>query len=361
MKPVVFLLSLFSSVMFLGVTASAVTIDEGLAAHSAMLARIQTLQFRVTIGTVQRDGEIKLMSQTDVWRSGDSERSVKRSLSSLTPKGLMDVPEAEQVTMLSYDDSQIRALRGWDPDHPYRLPLDETRSPREFGAVKGTMTPRDPTSGTMGEWSALLLEVYPGKSLADIAKTSEFQRLDDSTETRLRIKIVASDLQPLKDAVLELDLTRGALVSKIEFSGTKAVAEVTKYHDLGEGLFLPAEVQRRHGAMATVATCENPRVNESIPPELLSVTFPQGARVDEASTGKVHLWGTDGPATTFDDPAKFAEYQQAKMRESQQAPLVAARADSVSSWIFWVNLFGIIGLLTLVLIRRKWTSGTSGR
>jgi hypothetical protein len=356
MKRVVFLLSLVAGVMFHGVTASAITVDEGLAAHHAMLARIRTLQFRVTIGTLQRDGQIKRMSQTDVWRSGDSERSIRRSVFTLTPKGLMDVPEAEQVTMLSYDDSQIRTLRGWDPDHPYRLPLDETRSPREFGAVKGTMTPRDPTGGTMGEWSALLLEVYPGKSLAEIAKTAELARLDDSTESRLRIKIVASDLQPLKDAVLELDLTHGALVSKIEFSGTNAVAEVTKYHDLGDGLFLPAEVRRRHGAMATVATCEDPRVNERIPPELLSVTFPPGARVDEAATGKVHLWGTNGPETTFDDPAKFAEYQQAKMRESQQAPFVAVGSRSENSWILWVNLVGIIGLMALILIRRTWTS-----
>lgn len=352
----VFQLCLWWGTLGIATVTQAATIEEALATHAETLAGIKSMQLRITLGTQQPDGKVRLMSQTDIWRSGTAERSIKRTLSSVTPKGMQDVPQPEQVTMVSYDDREIRTLRGWDPEAPYPLPLDETRSAREFGAVKGTITPRDPTGGTLGEWSTLLLEIYPGKSLAEIAKTSQFKRLDDSTEKLLRIKIVASDVEPLQDAEIDLDLTRGALVSKVIFGKTKAVAEVTRFHDLGEGRSLPAEVRRTHGPVSTITTCADPRVNESMAPELLTVTFPPGARVDDAATGQVFLWGKDGPAETFGDAAKFAEHQQARMRESQQAPLLAARSQEDTSWILWVNLLGIAGLLALMFVRRKWVN-----
>lgn len=329
---------------------SAVTVDEALAAHAANLSKLKTIYVQVEVTYQAAEKPPVRMSMSESWRSGTHERTLQRLFQALTPKGLREIPEIDRVSQFSYGDDETRSLRGWDPEAPLKLPLDETRNANEFGRVKGGIGPRDPLGATADSWMALLLEVAHGQSLATFAKTAQLAVEETKDPNVIRLKIVSTDQTSFANGAIELDAAHGHLIRRMEFDENRTVAEVEGFTEFDDGIWLPDQVKRTGPTAVAVAKRLDTRVNEPILETDLVVAFPEGARVDRVLTNQVHLWGKDGPAHTFDSFGDFHNHQLKRMKEAQgaAAPMVTGGAN----WLLWVNVIGIAALLLLMYFRK---------
>jgi len=329
---------------------SAMTLEEAVAAHKATLAKIKTLYVSLKISFGPSADSLQQMSTTQTWREGSRERTLQRVMLTLTTQGLKEVAAVDQTAQFSYDDLETRTLRGWDPYKPLTLPLDETRNAQEFGRVKGGIGPRDPLGDTCDDWATLLLEVSRGQSLADLVRKSQVEMLDPPRPEIVRLKVVATEHPHLVGAVIDLDSEHGYLISRLETPKTGTVAAVEVFTPYGEDLWLPDRVQRTLKQAVAVAERVEARVNEPIADADLTVQFPEGARVDEVLAKRIFLWGTDGPAETFESFPLFREYQIKRMKLAN--PVSSNAPANGPNWLLWVNLIGIAGLLGLMKFRK---------
>ncbi len=341
------------TVLQLGLTpsvANAVTVEEAIAVHVATLAKLKTLYVQVETGYGHSEAPPEQMSVSESWRSGPRERTLQRVFVSMTPQGLKPIPEVDRVIQFSYSDTETRTLRGWDPAAPLNLPLDETKNASEFGRVKGGIGPRDPLGATSDDWTTLLLEITRGQSLTEFARTTRLDVDDSSTSDRIRLKVLDTDQANFVGAVIELDPQHGHLIRRLEMPKVATVAEVDGFKPFGDGIWLPERVRRVGAETTAIATLLEARVNEPIDDADLVVQFPEGARVEEVLTKRVHLWGKDGPAKTFESFALFYEHQMKRMKDAQPAHVGVAGG---SNWLLWVNLVGIAALVLLMTFRKR--------
>ncbi len=328
----------------------AVTVEEAVTAHAATLAKIETIYLRSEIASGTQDQPLQKMSVSESWRSGTRVRTLQRLFQALTAKGLKEIPEANRVTQFSFADEESRNLRGWDPEAPLKLPLDETRDATEFGRVKGGIGPRDPQGVTSTDWATFLLEVTPGLPLADFAKVAQLELAEPPDPSVVRLKIIHTDQAVLSGGLIDLDTTHGSMIRRLEIVEAKTVAEATDFTEFGEGIWLPEKVVRTTPRTTVVAQRLEARVNEPLADADLIVAFPEGARVDEVLTKRVHLWGKNGPARTFESFPQFLEYQTAQMKLANPLPIRPENAGG--NWLLWVNLVGIAALLLLMTFRK---------
>ncbi len=339
----------------LGLSSSAVhgamTVDEVVATHAATLAKIETIYLRVEISHGDIGKPLQRMSSSESWRSGTRVRTSQRLFVALTVKGIKEIPEEDRVTQFSFADSESRSLRGWDPEAPFTLPLDETRNANEFGRVKGGLGPRDPLGSTSGDWAALLLEVTTGQPLALFARTAQLALDESPAADVVRLRIAQTDQANLSGGLIDLDPKHGHMIRRLEFPAMKTVAEVQGFTDFGDGIWLADKVVRTTPGVTAVVERLEARVNQPIADADLVVAFPEGARVEEVLTKRVHLWGKDGPAETFDSFPQFLEYQQKRMKAAH--PLPGNPANGGANWLLWVNVTGIAALLMLMVFRKR--------
>ncbi len=334
------------------------TVDEAVAAHAATLAKIETIYLRVELSAGEPDKPLQRMSLSEVWRSGTHVRTLQRLFQALTKNGLKEIDEANRVTQFSFADTESRNLRGWDPEAPLPLPLDETREPNEFGRVKGGIGPRDPQGTTSSDWAAVLLELSPGLQLADFSKTAQLEVVEPPEPTVVRLRVIQTDHDTLSGGLIDLDTSHGYLIHRLEIPAAKMVAEVQEFTEFGTGIWLPVKVTRTTPQMIAVAQRLDARVNEPIAAADLIVAFPEGARVDEVLTKRVHLWGKDGTAPaqegaahTFESFPQFLEYQTNQMKLAR--PLPANPKNGGANWLMWINIVGIAALLLLMTFRKR--------
>lgn len=329
----------------------ALTVEEAVAAHAATLAKIKTIYVQLDVSFGQTDAPLERMSTTQSWRKGSQERTLQRVDQSLTPHGLIKVADVDRVSQFSYADSETRTLRGWDPEAPLSLPLDYARNSKQFDQVKGGIGPRDPLGATSDDWATLLLEVARGQSLARFAQTSKLELDESAGPDIVRLKVTATDQANLVDAVIELDPAHGHLIRRLENPKTSTVAVVEGFTPYGEGIWLPDRVRRTVKQAVALAERVDARVNEPIEEADLIVQFPEGARVDEVISKKVHLWGKEDVAQTFESFPLFHEHQ-IKIVKSMQVKTENV-AGGGTNWLLWVNIISIVVLLLLMKFRNR--------
>lgn len=336
-----------------GAAAEDAPTERAVAAHAAMVARIRTAHIRIE-QTAHVKGEVpKLMSSSETWRSGSRERSIKRVLTVLTRQGWHALPLEQQVTQFGFSDDESRSLRGWDPENPYPLPLDETKAARHFGEVKGAIGPRDPLGGTSHDWTQLLLEVHSGWPLQRFLAAARWHATASEAPSQVRLVIDETEFNHLKGSAIDLDAEHGFAISRIERAAEPSLQVVVEdFQSFGDDIWIPRRIRRMKGPLAIVTEMVSAEVNEPMKDQDLLLDFPQGARVDDASTGRVHLWGRGEPAMTFKDFARFHEHQMSQMRAAQVAPLDGTAW--LTSWLLWVNLSGVGLLFVLFFVRKKW-------
>lgn len=327
------------------------TVEEAVAAHAATLAKIETLYLRVELTVGEIDKPPQRMSLTENWRSGTHVRTLQRLYLAVTPKGLKEIPEANRVTQFSFADTESRHLRGWDPEAPLALPLSEVTAANEFGRVKGGIGPRDPQGMTSSDWAAFLLEVSPGLTLADFAKTAKLELVDSPDANTVRLHVIQTDHAALSGGLIDLDLEHGHLIRRLEIPSAKMVAEVHGFTPFGEGVWLPEKVVRTTGKTIVVAQRLDARVNEPMADADLVVAFPEGARVEEVLTKRIHLWGEKGPAHTFESFPQFLEYQKKQMQDANRPERMPINGGT--NWLLWINIFGIVALVLLMTFRKR--------
>lgn len=350
-RQMAFWIGLWGSLSLPAESEAAITVEEAIAANAATLAKIDQIYLRVEISSGTKDNPLRKMSSSETWRSGTRVRTLQRLFHALTAKGMKEIPESNRVTQFSYADDESRNLRGWDPADPMDLPLDETRNPNDFGNVKAGIGPRDPQGVTSTDWAVLLLEVTPGLSLADFAKTAKLEIVEPPSEDIVRLRVVQTDHSVLSGALIDLDTAHGYLICRLEHIAAKTVADVEGFTLFGDGIWLPDKVVRTNAETRAVGQRMEARVNEPIADTDLVVAFPEGARVDEVLTKRIHLWGKDGPAHTFETFAQFLEHQEEEQRKAH--PLPAPPASTGGNWLLWVNLVGIVTLLLLMALRKR--------
>lgn len=346
--------------------------------NAASLNRISSYHLRIVMSSsLTVDGKEVLPYRRDsvmeIWREGIRRKHIHRVFRKGTPSGIVSVEQEHgQVTQSSADEREIRNLRGWDPEHPYQLPLEFGRSAVEYGSVKGTIGLRSPKETL--EWpesSMLLWQIAPGLTLEEVAKHSTLTEVDSDDPQKVRLRI-DNPTDPRLDlyagALIDVDKTHGFMISRIERSDEHEnhhVYEAVRF-DLSEpGLWIPVEVTQRSVPKAHPEAIRLMRfeidlreINPPIDESLLTVQFPEGSKVREYPSGQIHYWGKDAPARTFTSDEQFLDYLYARAREvqgaSQRSDLSGSGSENGStSTILVVNIVIIVAIIILTLIRRR--------
>jgi len=125
------------------------------------------------------------------------------------------------------------------------------------------------------------------------------------------IKCYELDVKPIGEKsrfMVAVDPNNGFLVRKVEqyTSGTLSTeAEVMSYSDRGGGVFVPTRIREHiylHDKLSSTITTDArvtvKSVNQPIPSQAFDVVFPEWTRVMDHSTGKIYIWGKNGPYKT---------------------------------------------------------------
>ena len=126
-------------VLVVVLSASAGDIDSVVQRSNSEKVRMNSFHFRVESESCEDETPgrpLVLDSVKEFWASGNSFRQRLRTFYAINSLGEYVRSEGE-VTETSYGGSEVRTLRGWDPDHPLRLPLEFGRNAAEFGKING--------------------------------------------------------------------------------------------------------------------------------------------------------------------------------------------------------------------------------
>jgi hypothetical protein len=267
------------------------------ARHAESLKRISSYQLRIeSYHSKEEQPGAPLVHDHDleVWSSGARHRSRTRVFVSLGPDGWIDHGPNGEVWDTSVDDRQARSLSGWDPEHPFALPLDPARNPVEFASVRCSIQPWDPRelpARKVQEASAMHWQLRTGMTLARLAELCELtvESQPDASVTRIKIVSSRSPEMAAREFVrvgttLDLDHEHGWQIRRIEspYEDATIVAEVEEFREAAPGIWYPVETRSTLGknvcSITKVLEC---RINQPIDEKLLQTIFPEGARVIE--------------------------------------------------------------------------------
>lgn len=297
----------------------------------------------------------------EIWHSGVKHRSLSRIYWIVVGNGLQRVEEPNgKVSEMSVDADEVRNLHGWDPQHPFRLPLDFARNAKEFASVSASIGVRDPkVSVDRSKSWTLLWHVVPGFSLGQLAAVSELVEEPTLEPSIVRLRLVSSKEPALADYVgmlIDVDLEHDALVRRVEKTlppDMHCVTEVVRFGRSATGKWLPTEIRGfLKGKEVTRIHVSDFSINEPIPQEELQVQFPEGSRVDDSINGAIHIWGKTRPEKTFTETAEFMKYLYAAAKE-RQAGKDHGFLSSRESLLLVLNLVIIILLCVLLAWRRR--------
>jgi hypothetical protein len=298
--------------------------------HAAALAEIDSYFIHVKRETRDLSTESEQLipeCERKSWRSKNRFRQWSRNFVMLGPAedGSGDVlhamPGHGYVDDYSVDDKQIRLLRGWDPDHPFQLPLEFGRSAGEYARARGRLAVRDPAEKVVAYVAGdLLWDIFHGWSLREASEVSEFTLLASGEDATVRLRLESSThsaLQPLAGLLVDLDPEHGWQICRLERAAPKLISRVVEFAPIPSGGWLAKEIETTlEGKVFDRRHVVEFRVNEEIRDEDLTVAFPEGCFVSEGH-GPFHLWGKDGPAKTFDTERALYEYITERAREIQ--------------------------------------------
>jgi hypothetical protein len=300
-----------------------------------------------------------------IWSSGIQHRRLARVFYSWGPEEVVQFPDPHgQVNDVSWDDKEVRNLQGWDPDHPFQLPLEFGRNAGEFGQVHGGMAVRDPTARANDvEALGLLWEIYPGWSLAEAAKVANFVEEEGAEGGDIRLRLQSTDQPELARAVgrlIDIDPEHDCLVCRIESQSPRSVTEVVEFAKSASGIWIARELRSTlDGRPSGRLFLQEFTINEPIPASQLQTQFPQGAKVRDAE-GSLHLWGDGKPEKTFRNSEALTQYLYARARDYQQGGPKqdpAANAHVGRQALIIVNVIVVALLIFFTLLRRRLSRG----
>jgi hypothetical protein len=253
-------------------------------------------------------------------------------------------------------DKEVRTTHGWDPENPDELPLDFAKHAGSFGRVRGIISTRNPTKGGL----ITLFDVFPEFSLARIAEQSQIVCIPSDKPGSIRFEVKASRIGLVVGLKIDLDAEHGHLIRRLMWKDGQ-VSEVEDFASFGDGIWVPMRIRGHGGKASSTLEVIQCQVNIPIPDKDLDFKFPEGARVDQAERGLIHLWGKDGPARSFGSDPDFVNYLE-KYARGVQAANAGATVPSgfISSPLFWVANAVLVCLLgILVIVRRRIASRAS--
>ena len=330
------------------------------------------------IGSDEADGRLVHESTTEIWQAGSQRHWIDRTFFSVGEKGVMDYGEQGLVRDHSLHGSSFRFLSGWDWEHPpAQVPLDIARSWDEVASVNCSISATDPIvieDKSSMDRAMMYWDLLPGWSLAKVAEVCELAELpqSDSTVTRLQILSVPTPntfatnvwryvVGTLIDvgAVIELDHKHGWLISRFEGGPgpSPLIRRARQFRQTESGFWYVSEWEYldmgRRRNVISIPICE---VNQEFTQDKLQVQFPDGARVNDDVSGRIHIWGAGGPRESFSNSEDYLNYQKnyvIKLQRGGPQQLPAAKPRSATQWIIVVNvvLIAIIALFTY--LRRR--------
>ena len=310
--------------------------EDALQEHQATLGRIQSIHCCLSTEGGRHSADYEM------WSSGSRDRVIERIRHG-------EVDSAEEVRIGTIDGTRGRSLTGWDPENPLTLPLDPARS-GEFLSVQGAIGPVRSEGGRQHVWFGMGLDLLPGWSVAEAASVSTVVE-SNSSESDTEYEIAASSHRFLEGIQFRLSPDHGFLLSRVSMpDGTIGVIE--EFRDFGD-LHLPARVRRQKGDDETVSELVSCSLNEPIPADMLTLEFPEGARVDEPEAGVIHIWGKDEPRRTFPNEEALHGFVVDAVTESQWPRPEKMPAGRGSSLLFWANIILISLLVGLYFVRRR--------
>jgi len=365
------LIALVFGITFLGVHVEEVGAQVEREEQSAIALGVETLgkirSYRLKMTQAYSptmDGTTKPQTTDvqEIWRDGLRHRRLSRMFLMLSNDGFHPVEELNgRMLDVSYNAREIRNMEGWDPDHPFQIPLDYGRNVREFSTVRCSIGVRDPKVKIDDVESRILLWITaPGLSSAELEARGNLIKIASPSNDIIRFRLESSNLPNLKEfegMLIDVNLAYGGLVSRVERTmdtNVVYVTEVTDFVEAKPGIWLPIALShKKNGQVYGTANVIDYEINEFIKDEDLEVQFPEGAQVNDAN-GNIILWGKSGPEKTFQTYASFMKELYARARESQapiRAPLQAEGRNRSTSVIIIVNLI-LVGLLTVLFFIR---------
>jgi hypothetical protein len=175
----------------------------------------------------------------------------------------------------------------------------------------------------------------------------------------IRLEVKKARMSQLVGWTIDLDTEHGYLVRRAAKNG--GVSEVEQITQFGDGIWVPKRIRNTNGTMSTTVEVIECQVNSSLADADTQVTFPAGARVEELGKGRLHIWGADGPAVTFDTAAEYRTYVESQMPLWRQPmawrPLTWAIVIGVAVFVvagaILLPLTGAVGSLCRKLLGRK--------
>lgn len=311
------------------------SVEEVLEEHQKTLARIQSIHCQAAVG------DLPPVVRYEIWSAGDLTRTLQRTLSN--DKSTVSIRQDW------YSDREGRSLLGWDPDAPFELPLDVRRQAGAFGQVRGLIGPRSAEGHRSHAWFIMGIDVLPGWSLTSVAEVSQFAPLTwDGDDPVLRVTASKHDF--MVGTVVTLSRAHGYLVRQREWPDRGGKTTVREFQER-DGITFPAVIEAHHSGGVTTTRVHTCEINQPIPVEKLTLGLPAGARVDEPTTGAIHLWGTDGPSMTFASLAAYDQYLTGltKRGDGKQMPPEGRPVNP----LLWINLLLIPLIAILFVVRRR--------
>lgn len=303
-------------------------IDQLIARRDDSLGAIHSI--RATIeGRISTDGgqTWQPMYLMEVRRSGARERIHVRDFG-IRVGG--EWREGSSYRDFAYSPSEMRTMRGLDPDHPPRLPL----SGEDVDRIKGNILSAVPM-GAHGHTNmgtvALLLVPDPRYSLRELfaaskTKSLKHTRIEGVGET-WEVGLTAPDgkfsytisLVPGKSHGIGKLVTRYGDLDSPQGQVVTYTRTVDEYLEVQPGLFLPRVVRSTESTGPNInkineITLKNVVINQPIPEAELALDFPPGAIVHDVSRKTYHIWGDGKPARTFGSDEEFAAWSRTRGR-----------------------------------------------
>ncbi len=318
--------------------------DAALKHHKTTWEKLRQLHGRV----VMQGNGAQTLNQMEIWWDEGKGRVIQRTPSK-TPG------EQENIIITSFDNNgRSRSINGWDPEKPLR-PLRERILRGHYSPGHGAIGKMRTPGGRPHVWFVMGIDLMPGWSLEEVSTVSKIVAVseDERPETYLIEECSIPFLEGIK---FSLSPQQGYLIERVVLpNGT--VATVDEFHNVN-GVPFPFLVTRRNNNNVTTTHVVECQVNEPIAAELLKLTFPEGANVDEPESEKFHIWGVGAPVQTFASDEERYRYQIDQIRTLQRGHQIDQPEPAGLDWLFWTNavLIGIIASLALLkryVLRKK--------
>jgi len=361
--------------MYFVLSLHLLAIPEAVEQHLQTLRRLESYHVTERAYGVEEGGARRLGCVHESWKRGIASRSrsrCPREQREAKPSG--DAATGGDAYMFmdeSLSATEFRTMTGWDPEHPPQLPLEFGRSPtalQQIGCLRGSRNPD--VSATPGLEVRLMREVMLGVSLEQLATEADLEVVEAPGDSVLRIRMTKArspKMRLVNGMLFDLDRERGCSICRVEFDafGHWMVYEVTEFTEHDGPVWLPKRIEiRRDGRLITVSEIDFQSVNQPIADADLVTPFPPGARVDDRDTGKILVWGTDGPVAAFESREAYDEYIYRGAREYQSRNF--PRTKPVSSQgshlvaILIVNGVLVAALVGLTFLRRRLARRAAG-